>query len=112
MDFSHVGLIATEKRPGEIFVPATKVWITNFESHPYRIEWLRFEPDSPVTGPVRLQPHVAFRVDSIAAAARGMQVLLPPFEALENVWAGFYLTGDGAVVEFMEYQDSAFGEGN
>ena len=110
MEFSHVGMITTVPQPGEIFVPATRVWITNFESHPYQIEWLRFEPDSPVEGPVRTQPHVAYRVKSIEQVAQGLEVLLPPFQALENVWAGFYLTRDGAVVEFMEYQDSAFGE--
>ncbi|MDZ7620871.1 MAG: hypothetical protein U1E05_28030 [Patescibacteria group bacterium] len=102
MQFDHVGFITDEKKPGERFVPATKVWVTDIASHPYRVEWLRFEPDSPVTGPVRNQPHVAFRVDSIAEAAKGLKVLLEPFDAgIAKV--GFYQTADGAVVEFMEY---------
>ena len=53
MEFSHVGMITTEPKPGEVFVEATRVWITNFVDHPHHVEWLRFEPDSPVTGPVR-----------------------------------------------------------
>lgn len=102
MQFDHVGFIADEKKPGERFVPATKVWVTDIESHPYRVEWLRFEPDSPVTGPVREMPHVAFRVGNIAEAAKGLKVLLEPFDAgIAKV--GFYQTLDGAVVEFMEY---------
>lgn len=100
--FDHVGLITTEKKTGETYVAATKVWVTDIPSHPYRIEWLRFEPDSPVRGPVREQPHVAFRVESIAQASNGLKVLIEPFDAgIAKV--GFYQMADGAVVEFMEY---------
>jgi len=104
MQFDHIGIITTEKRPNEIYVPATKVWITDFRLHPYRVEWLRFEPDTPVTGPVRDQPHVAYRVKSIAEASKGMKVLLEPFD-VEFAIVGFYQTTDGAVVEFMEYRE-------
>jgi hypothetical protein len=108
VQFSHVGLITNEPHAGEVFVAATRVWITNFIDHPFHIEWLRFEPDSPVTGPVREQPHVAYRVDSIERAAGTMQcgrVLLEPFVPLEGLRVGFYLSSDGAVIELMEYAD-------
>ncbi len=102
LQFDHVGFITTEKKPGERFVAATRVWVTDIAAHPYRVEWLRFEPDSPVTGPVRENPHVAFRVADITEAAKGLKVLLEPFDAgIAKV--GFYQTEDGAVVEFMEY---------
>ena len=102
MQFDHVGMITTEKKPGEVFVAATKVWVTDIGAHPYKVEWLRFEPDSPVKSPVRDNPHVAFRVDSIAKAAEGLKVLLEPFDAgIARV--GFYQAKDGAIVEFMEY---------
>jgi hypothetical protein len=102
MQFDHIGLITTEKKANETFVSATKVWVTDFQNHPFRIEWLRYEPDSPVKGPVRELPHVAYRVESIAAAAKGLKVLLEPFDAgIARV--GFYQTDDGAVIEFMEY---------
>lgn len=103
MQFDHIGIITTDKRPGEIFVAATKVWITDFRLHPYRVEWLRFEPDSPVTGPVRDLPHVAYRVKSIAEASKGLKTLLDPFD-VEFAIVAFYQTADGAVVEFMEYR--------
>ena len=102
MQFDHIGIITTEKKADETFVPATRVWITDFQTHPQRIEWLRFEPDSPVTGKVREMPHIAYRVDSIAEAAKGMKVLLEPFDAGIAV-VGFFQTDDGAIVEFMEY---------
>jgi len=108
MQFEHIGLITTESKPGARFVPATRVWVTDFTKHPYRIEWLRFEPDSPVTGPVREMPHVGYRVDDIEAAAQGMKVLLAPFDAGPRIVA-FYETGDGAVVEFIRYKDQSHG---
>ncbi len=102
MQFDHVGMITTEKKPGEVYVAATKVWVTDIAAHPYKIEWLRFESDSPVQSPVRDHPHIAFRVESIAKAAEGLKVLLEPFDAgIARV--GFYQTKDGAIVEFMEY---------
>jgi len=106
MQFSHVGMITAEPKDGEVFIEATRVWITDFVKHPFHVEWLRFEPDSPVNGPVRNQPHVAYHVDSIEEAAGDMQVLLEPFEPMENLRVGFYESGDGAVIELMEYTQS------
>ncbi len=108
LQFDHVGIVTTEKKPGEIFIEPTRVWITDFAEHPYRVEWLRYEPDSPVTGPVRHGPHVAYRVESIAAASQGMKVLLPPFDVGFAVVA-FFETSDGAVVELMEYKKEGTG---
>ncbi len=108
MEFSHIGLITDEKKEGETFVEATRVWITDFVQHPCHVEWLRFEPDSPVTGPVRNQAHVAYRVDSIEEAAGGMKVLMEPFNPMDGLRVAFYETADGAVVEFMEYDESPF----
>lgn len=104
MEFSHIGIITEERHEGEVFVPATRVWITDFTKHPYHIEWLRFEPDSPVTGKLRNEPHVCYRVPDIAAASAGMPVLMEPFSPLPGVMAGFYETDDGGVIEFIQYE--------
>ena len=104
MQFEHIGIVTDEKKPGARFVPSTRAWVTDFTRHPQRIEWLRFEPDSPVTGPIRRMPHVAYRVDDVEAAGRGLKVLLEPFDAGPRI-VGFYETPDGAVVEFLKYKD-------
>ena len=56
--FHHVGVITDQVQPGEIYVAETRVHVTNPVDHPYRVEYLRFDPDSPVTGPVRAASHV------------------------------------------------------
>jgi hypothetical protein len=109
MEFDHVGIITTEKKPGEVFVEATRVWVTDCQGHPYHVEWLRFEPDSPVTGPLREMSHVAYRVNSeeeIAEAGKGMKVLLEPFDAGFAI-AAFFESSDRAVVEFITYKDDS-----
>lgn len=101
--FHHIGLPTQEKQPGEVYVEDTKVWVTNPDDHPYRVEYLRFEPDSSVTGPLRDMAHVAFEVDDLAAALEGEEVILEPFEPLEGLTVAFIMK-DGAVFEFMKYE--------
>jgi hypothetical protein len=106
--FHHVGVITDQPQPGEIYVAETKVYVTNPLDHPYRIEFLRFEPDSPVVGPVRERPHMAFEVEDLEAALAGEQVLLGPFRAMEGLRVAFVLR-DEAVFEFMQFDaPSAF----
>ena len=101
--FHHIGLPTDEVQPGEVFVAGTKVWVTDPRKHPYRIEFLRFQADSPVTGPLRDMPHVAYRVDSVQEAIRGENVILEPFHPTPNLTVSFILK-DGAVEEYMQFE--------
>ena len=101
-EFHHIGLPTDESQPGEFFVEDTRVWVTDPRKHPYLVEYLRFEADSPVTGPVRDMPHVAYRVDDIEAAIAREEVILEPFEPSPNFTVAFILK-DGAVIEYMKF---------
>ena len=103
MIFNHIGMITNQKKEKENFVEATRVWVTDFNNHPFKIEWLRFADDSPVTGPVREQPHVAYQVENLETASQGLNVLLKPFDVGFAI-VGFYETEDGGVVELMKYK--------
>jgi hypothetical protein len=104
--FDHIGLVTDEEKDGESFVPATRVWVTNPRASAFNVEWLRFEPDSPVTGILRTAPHVAYRVDDVEAAIEGHTVLAEPFDPTGR-GDGFlrvaFVEIDGAVVELMQY---------
>jgi hypothetical protein len=102
MRFHHTGVITDREQDGEVYVEETKVWVTNPDRHPYRIEFLRFEPDSPVLPPVRDRCHTAFVVDDIADAIAGKRVVLGPFEALDGLRVVF-VEQDGAVIEYMQF---------
>ena len=100
--FHHIGLPTDASQPGEVYVEETKVWVTDPRRHPYHVEFLRFEKDSPVSGPVRDLPHIAFRVSDMDAALRGENVILPPFCPSPGFTVAFVLR-DGAVFEYMTY---------
>ncbi len=100
--FDHMGLPIDEKQPNEMYVAETKVWVTDPLAHPYRVEYLRYEPDTPVTGPVRTMPHMAFDVDNLEEAmADCEEILLGPFQPTDTLRVVFVLK-DGAVFEYME----------
>lgn len=101
--FHHVGLPTDESRPGEAYVADTKVWVTDPRVHPYKVEYLRYEKDSPVKGPLRELPHIAFRVDDMETALRGEDVIMPPFSPSPGFMVAFVLR-DGAVFEYMTYE--------
>ena len=104
--FDHMGIVTTEKQANESWVEATRVWVTNPREHAYNIEFLRFEPDTPVTGPLRTEPHVAYRVDDLEAAIEGKEVVLEPFDASGTGFARVaFVNVGGALVEFMQYRD-------
>ncbi len=106
--FHHVGVITDTLQPNEVYVPETKVFVTNPLDHPYRIEYLRFEPDSSVTGPVRNQPHMAFEVEDLQTEMAGEEVLLGPFRPMPGLRVVF-TRKDGAVFEYMQFDGpSAF----
>jgi hypothetical protein len=101
--FDHIGVITDERHDGEVFVDATRVWVTNPRAHSFHVEYLRFEPDSTVTGPLRHDPHVAYRVQDVDAAIAGHEVLLPPFEVGGGFCRVAFVMVDGVVIEFMQY---------
>lgn len=107
MQFDHMGIPTTTRHPNEIWIEASRVWVTDAHKDRFGIEWLRFEPDSPVCGPLRERPHLGFRVDckeDIAEISRGMKVLIEPFDAGFCI-AAFYEPEEGAILELAWYYD-------
>jgi hypothetical protein len=101
--FDHIGVPTSERKQGESWVEATRVWVTSPRAHPYNVEWLRYEPNSPVQGPLRTEPHVAYRVDDVHAAVEGHAVVAEPFDVGDGFLTVAFVQANGALVEFMEY---------
>jgi hypothetical protein len=103
MDFHHIGLRSWEKRAGENYVAKSKVWVTDPREHPNRIEWLRYEPDSPTPEVVKDTPHVAFSVDQLEPYLRDEEVVIEPFKVGDFAKVAF-IAKHGLVYEFMEFK--------
>ncbi len=42
-----------------------KLYVSGFDTSPYGIEWMRYEPDSPIDELIKSVPHIAFEVDDL-----------------------------------------------
>lgn len=102
MKYHHLGIPTTEQRPGETYLERFKVYVAGYESSPFGIEWMRFDPDSPFPELVKTVPHVAFEVDDLDAALAGHEVLIAPNSPSQGVRVAF-IVHDGAPVEFLEF---------
>jgi hypothetical protein len=105
--FDHIGIVTTERQPDESWVEATRVWVTSPRDHPFNVEFLRFEPDTPVTGPLRTDPHVAYRVTDLDQAIEDHEVVLGPFEVGDGFVRVAFVRVGSALVEFMQYGNPA-----
>jgi hypothetical protein len=53
VEFDHVGIPTAEKRPGMRFLEPKRLWLTSPADHPFRVEWLWYEADSPESELIR-----------------------------------------------------------
>ena len=104
--FHHIGLPTEDPQADETYVEETRVWVTDPADHSYRVEYLRYEKDSPVTGPLRERAHVAYRVEDLAAALKGKELLLEPFTPMPGLSVAFF-EEDGVVIEYMQFEGGA-----
>jgi hypothetical protein len=102
--FHHIGLVAQTEMPGETYFESLKVWGTDPEADPNRVEWVRFAPDSPLADtPLTKMPHVSFAVDDLDKQLEGRQVVVGPLAVNDNIRIAYFMS-DGALVEYMEFK--------
>ncbi len=107
--YHHIGIPTDVPRPGERYLERFKMYVSGFETSPCGIEWMRFEPDSPVHALIKSVPHVAFEVDDLQTAIEGREVLTAANSPSEGVTVAMILD-HGAPVELLEFvRDSCQG---
>lgn len=106
--FHHVGLRALEPQPNENFVTATRVWVTDPNDHPNRIEFLRYEPDSYLDDKFKDTPHVAWVVDDIEPWISGKEIAIAPFEVGDPAFVRVaFVWEEGMISEYMAFKPDA-----
>ena len=101
--FSHIGIPTSVAREGESYLEEAKVHVTDYASSENKIEWLRFESESPMPVELQTTAHVAYLVDDLEEALVGQKILIEPFSPMEGVKVAFILD-DGVPVEYMQEQ--------
>jgi hypothetical protein len=99
-EYHHVGIPTNESKPGEKYSSSFKFYVTDGHND-LRIQWMRFEENSPVHHLIKSVPHVAFKVNNMDEAIVGKKVILEPYCPFTGFKAAF-IEVDGAPVELIE----------
>jgi hypothetical protein len=102
--YHHLGIPHSDPRPGEKHIEKLGIHICGFESSPFGIEWMRFDPDCEVPTIVRTVPHLAFTVNNLEEALAGRELLIAPNSPSPGVRVAF-IVHEGAPVELLEFQN-------
>lgn len=105
LNYHHLGIPTTEKRQGERYLEQFKMYVSGYETSPYNIEWMRFEPGCTLPALVQTVPHVAFQVDDLDTAIAGKEILIAPNSPSEGIRVAF-IVDNGAPVEFLEIRNT------
>ena len=98
--YDHFGVPIHHKREGMTYFAEYKVWASDFEKDPYRIEWIYFEKGSILHPLIQTIPHVCFLVDDIEKAVRGKKILLKPTDFEGHRMA--FIEENGVAIEFFQ----------
>jgi hypothetical protein len=98
--FHHMGIPTTEPRPHERYSASARMHTSDNEGR-FRIQWRRFEADSPPHPLIKALPHVAFQVDDLTEAIDGEELLLGPFEPIDGYRVAIINDG-GVPVELIQ----------
>ncbi len=104
--YHHVGIPTSIPREGEEYLEKYGMFVVGFDTNPYGIEWIRFEPQSPLPELVKQVPHVAFKVDDLDAELVGKEILIEPNSPSPGVRVAF-IVHNGAPVEFLEFDEES-----
>ncbi|WP_312946162.1 hypothetical protein [Superficieibacter sp.] len=67
----------------------------------FRVQWHRFTDNSPLHPLIKTVPHVAFKVNNLALAIEGEDVILGPCEPIDDYFVAI-INDAGAPVELIE----------
>ncbi|PCE63098.1 VOC family protein [Sediminicola luteus] len=102
--FNHVGIPTTIQQEQEIHMEASGLYVTDFNESPNKIEWLRFEADSPLPELLKTTAHIAYEVPDLEAALEGNEILMEPFDPAPGLTVAFIIE-EGAPIELMQFQN-------
>lgn len=73
--------------PDETYIPHFKFYVSGFDTSPFGIEWMRFEPDCPFPELIKTFPHIAFEVQNLEyeLTHRDLNVIVPPNYSAQGI---------------------------
>jgi hypothetical protein len=100
-EFHHIGIPTRETRTGERYSPRYGMFTSDSDCKLARIQYHRFEADSPLHELMRTVPHAAFKVDDLDRAIEAQEVILGPYEPIDGFRVAVIVDG-GMPIELIE----------
>jgi len=98
-----MGIPTEIPRSGERYLESLGMYVSGFDTSPFGVEWMRFEPGSPVSDLVKTIPHLAFDVDDLESAIEGKEVIGEPSSPMRGVRVAM-IRHNGMPIELMEFE--------
>lgn len=97
----HIGIPVQTVPEGAVYNEGLSVWLTDIESSPNRIEFLKFEEGSCMPAVVQELAHIAYVVPSLEEALKDQKVIFGPAVCDEHLTIAF-IEEEGISLELME----------
>lgn len=78
-EYHHMGIPTNTVHENERYSSTFKMYTSGGENTEFRIQYHRFDADSPLHPLLKSTPHVAFKVSNLEAAIQGKEVILGPY---------------------------------
>jgi hypothetical protein len=103
--YHHIGIPTDKSIAGETYMPGFKLSTGGFKSSPFGIEWMRYEPGSPVNELIKRIPHIAFEVDNLDRELKKhrFRIITPPNSPGEGTRVAM-IEHNGAPIELIEFR--------
>ncbi|HZL76631.1 MAG TPA: VOC family protein [Bacteroidales bacterium] len=103
--YHHIGIPTKDSIAGEKYMPKFKLFTGGFDSSPYGIEWMRYEPDSPIPELIKRIPHIAFEVDNLdlELKKRKFKIITPPNSPGSGTRVAM-IEHNGVPIELIEFK--------
>ena len=103
--YHHLGIPTQSVMPGEIYVSLFRFFVSGFSTSPFGVEWMRYEPDSPIDILIQNVPHLAFEVNDLdwELGNRNFKILTKPNNPAEGIRVAM-IEHNGAPIELIEFE--------
>ena len=95
--FHHFSICSKDIKTGSSYSENHKFHFTDFERHPFGIQWVCYENDSPLPEIVRNTSHIAFQVNNIEKALRGKEVIVEVHRSEKGTLEAFFVENEAPI---------------
>ncbi|WP_354691776.1 hypothetical protein [Phytobacter sp. RSE-02] len=99
-EFHHLGIPIQDGNTDGIFSEKAGMYTTDNPGK-FRVQWHRFTADSTLHPLIKTVPHVALKVDNLAEAIAGEEILLGPYEPIDGYFVAI-INDSGVPIELIE----------